>query len=69
MKTLLNFLLYITQWLYLRMGGTLKVSRNEIILISPVGRHWVATEKAVDRRLLSTDLSRSDKMKLEMGLK
>jgi len=51
MKILLNCLLYIAQWLHLRMGGTIKVSRNEIVLISSKGRHWVATEKKIEDRL------------------
>jgi len=51
MKLILNCLLYVTQWLHLRMGGEVYVSRGEIILKPPKGRHCVATEESVELEL------------------
>lgn len=39
MKFLLNFLLFITQWLHIKMGGKIQVTKNTIIFEAPKGRH------------------------------
>lgn len=58
MKFLLNVLLYITQWLHIKMGGTVEVARDRIILRSPKGRHWIATEKRVEAQLVDREKER-----------
>jgi len=40
MKFILNILLYLTQKLHMKLGGQILVSKDEIILQAPKGRHW-----------------------------
>ena len=51
MKKMLNIMLYLTQLLHLKMGGTLEVSRDKVSLIAPDGRYWFATEENVENQL------------------
>ena len=44
MKLLLNLMLFVTQWLHMKMGGKVLVSKNEIILEAPENRHWEVPE-------------------------
>ena len=45
MKLILNVLLYITQKVHMKMGGKVLISKDEIILQAPQGRHWEIPEK------------------------
>lgn len=45
MKLLLNLLLFVTQWLYIKMGGKVLVSKDEITLQAPKGKHWEVPQK------------------------
>ena len=51
MKAILNCLMYVTQWLHLRMGGKIEVARDRVVLIAPKGRHFFATENKIEARL------------------
>jgi hypothetical protein len=59
MKLLLNCLLYAAQWLHLRMGGEVEVSRDRISLLAPKGRHWCASESAVEARLKDMEAAKT----------
>lgn len=39
MKLVLNLLLYVTQWLFIKMGGEVYVDDRNIILKSPANRY------------------------------
>ena len=45
MKLILNILLYFTQRLHMKMGGKILVSKEQIILEAPKGRHWEVPPK------------------------
>jgi hypothetical protein len=60
MKLILNVLMFVTQWLHLRMGGEIAVARNRIILIAPKGRHFFATDKETEARLKSAESQVTD---------
>lgn len=60
MKIVLNCLMYITQWLHLRMGGEIEVARDRVILIAPKGRHFFATEKEIEARLKAMESQATD---------
>ena len=45
MKILLNILLYFTQILHQKMGGTVLYREDQIILQAPKGRHFEVPKK------------------------
>lgn len=45
MKLILNLLLFVTQYLHMKMGGKVLVSKDEIIFEAPKGRHWEVPNK------------------------
>jgi len=60
MKFILNCLLYAAQWLHLRMGGEIEVSRDRIIIHVPKGRHVHCTDVADNARLYAKESQATD---------
>lgn len=60
MKLILNVLMYLAQWLHLRMGGEIEVARNRLILIAPKGRHFRASDKETEARLKADESQATD---------